>query len=81
MAAAALFFLSLNVVAGSRRSNDTAPTGQMMAATRTIEDTGRQIGLPDDLSASIAWRLQTGSGTRELDRDAVLAALEGEPRR
>ena len=80
MAAAALIFISLNMLSNSARSSDLMMTSQTTAEARAIEETGRQIGLPADVSVSLARRVQSESGTSEIDRHAALAALEGDRR-
>lgn len=55
--AATLAIVLLDQLSGTQRQTDFTPAPQALAEARAIDETGRQLGLPPDVAASLARRI------------------------
>lgn len=80
-AAAVVSAMAIESLSGTRDVACFVPTPQALAEAQAIDDTGREIGLPADLAASLARRALAGDacpGTGGQRRRLALQAFDAE---
>jgi len=81
---ATVVLLAVQVLSGPGGTGSLAPTPRALAEAQVIDETGRQLGLPPDLAASLARRALADRRPRVTD-PAAWSAIQwldqnGEPR-